>query len=409
MNRPHAATPTIGSGSLRRRGLAGLLLFALGLSSTTVLGGTPASAQAVEETTAGVGLAGQSWTKSAGGGTWGAAVGGAFYRIPTAVQGDHTVRFTLSSPSPWAGHVTLEDEVIPLPASTGPHAVAHVVSVTDGAMDLQLTTAPGVALWDLEVVPHEAATPQPDGQWQRVYRHDFSTLADVAAFQSSPTVNSSLAPGDTANSPLQRPTLAGNVAVVDDSGAQDGKALGVHTRLGTYKTLAGAAHHWTNGRMSIRGQEHAPPVRIRTRLRLTPSANTKSAVMWWPAGGGWPWEVDLVETFGGPSSTAGWGSRQKIAQRWHADLDGDGRATEQLVGDIPLDATQYHVFDLFITPDRMWMEVDGVTRMETTDRRYIPNSPGFFSIGKALTGRRDAAGRTDDAVIVDWVEIYRAR
>jgi hypothetical protein len=54
----------------------------------------------------------------------------------------------------------------------------------------------------------------------------------------------------------------------------------------------------------------------------------------------------------------------------------------------------------------MWIEIGGVKRFETTDKRYIPNGPGFFSIGKALTDGRAMRSRTDDTVFVDWVEIY---
>jgi hypothetical protein len=245
--------------------------------------------------------------------------------------------------------------------------------------------------------------------WERVYRHDFTDLRDVLAFNSSPDKNAKLSPSDSTNSPLQRPTVRGNVEVVGDAAASDGQALGVLTRRGEYQTPSGTARGWVNGRMMVQGQNHAPPVRVRARVKMTRSAYTKSAVMWWPAGGGWPWEVDFAETFGGPSTTEGWGSRQKIAQRWHADLDGDGRAKEELKQDIRLDATRYHVYDLFITPERMWIEIDGTLRMETTDRRYIPKGKGYFTVGKALTQRRDIEGRTDDAVLVDWVEIYRPR
>jgi hypothetical protein len=243
--------------------------------------------------------------------------------------------------------------------------------------------------------------------WSRVYRHDFVDLHDVNAFQSSIAVNSALTGDDTSNSDLQKPTLESNVAVVGDAAAVDGKAMAVYTRKANYETDSGTVYGWTNGRMMINGQNHAPPVRIRVRLRMTASVKVKSAVMWWPAGGGWPWEVDFVETFGGTSLTDYWGSRQNVGQRWHADLNGDGSATEQLIHDDAVDATQYHIYDLHITPSRMWINIDGVTKYETTDTRYIPDNAGFFSIGKALTHRRYAAERTNDTVFVDWLEIYK--
>lgn len=252
----------------------------------------------------------------------------------------------------------------------------------------------------------ELTTP-PKPAWTAVYRNDFVDMRDVNAFQSSATVNGTLKPSDTANSPLQKPSLKSNTAVVSDERASDGKALGVFTRKGTYATPTGTETGWTNGRMSISGQDHAAPVRIKTRLRMTASARAKSAVMWWPAGGGWPWEVDFAETFGGTTTTDYWGSRQYVGQRWHADLDGDGQAIEQLIHDDKVDATAYHVYELVVLQDRMWIEIDGVKTFETTDARYLPKGAGFFTIGKALTGRRDVVGRTDDAVVVDWLEISK--
>ncbi len=355
-------------------------------------------------------MAGQSWSKAtqeSTSGTTAATHGNVSYAFPAATDGAYSVRLTLSSTTAQDMAVTIEGDVVDVSGLVGQKQIDRVATVTDDWLDVSLSAGGAVSLSDITVVPPAGAAVPGSSAWQRVYRQEFASLDDVLAFQSSPTVNSGLLPSDAANSPLQRPSLRSNVTVVGDRSAQDGQALGVFTRIGDYATLAGTATGWSNGRMMIRNQEHAPPVRIRTRLRLTASAFTKSAVMWWPAGGGWPWEVDFVETFGGRSTTDAWGSRQKITQRWHADLNGDGQAKEQLIKDIPLDATEYHVYDLFVTPERMWIEIDGVQRMETTDRRYIPSGPGFFSIGKAMTERRDMPGRTEDAVFVDWVEIYR--
>ncbi len=72
-----------------------------------------------------------------------------------------------------------------------------------------------------------------------MYRHDFTDLRDVTAFQSAPKVNTGLRPGDHANGQLQKPTLSSNIAVVDDAAASDGKAMAVYTRHGTYRTTAG--------------------------------------------------------------------------------------------------------------------------------------------------------------------------
>ncbi len=243
-------------------------------------------------------------------------------------------------------------------------------------------------------------------QWTRIYRHDFTSQADVTAYESGVAANDEIAGSDTDAKILQRPTLKSNVAVVDDSAAGDGKALAVHTRKGNYSTSSGTKYGWTNGRMQISNHEVAPPVRVRARIKMTASVKAKSAVMWWPTDG-WPWEVDFAETFGGSSLTDYWGSRQYVGQRWHADLDGDGDAKEQLEHDDKVDATKYHIYDLFVASDRMWIEIDGVKRFETTDRRYIPTGTGHFSIGKALTHRRDAADRTNDTVFADWVEIYK--
>ncbi len=254
--------------------------------------------------------------------------------------------------------------------------------------------------------PSPSPSPSQCSGWERVYRHDFTDWRDVTVFQSSPRSNDELRSEDTENHALQRPSLASNVELVRDDDADDGHALTVGTHRRTYLTSAGPSTGWTNGRMMIR-QNHTPPIRVSARLRMTASVGAKSAVMWWPAGGGWPWEVDFAETFGGKTVGDYWGSRQAVAQRWHADLDGDGRATEQLQHDDRIDATRFHTYTLTITPERMSVAIDGRETFSTTDRRYIPTGEGFFSVGKALTGGRELPGRTDDQVVLDWVELSR--
>lgn len=246
-----------------------------------------------------------------------------------------------------------------------------------------------------------------DMTWSLSYRHNFSDLHDVSAMTSPKAVNSTLRSTDTDNSRLQKPSLASNVVSVADTAADDGKAMAVYTRRASYRTNSGTTFGWTNGRMALSARNEAPPVRIRARLKFTAAAHAKSAVMFWPAGGGWPWEVDFAESFGGKSTTDYWGGRQHISQRWHGDANGDGKAREQLIHDIGMDGTTYHVYDLFITPSRMWINVDDVLKFETTDTRFIPDSPGFFTVGKALTEVRGSSDRTQDAVLVDYLEIYK--
>ena len=238
--------------------------------------------------------------------------------------------------------------------------------------------------------------------WTRVYRHDFKDLHDVNRFESGKKDND-----DAAD--LRKPTLNANVEVVKDAAAEDGYAIATYTRQGTFQTSAGAKVGWSNGRWQIDGQDMAPPLRIRTRIRTTASIETKSAVMFWPSGGGWSWEVDFLETFGGSSLTQGSGARQTAGERWHFDKDGNGRATEQMIKDFPLDTTRYHVYDLLIGRQTMTLLVDGVAQAATTaaQQGMIPNGVGHFGIGKALTGARDVPGRTEDALYVDWLELYR--
>jgi hypothetical protein len=241
--------------------------------------------------------------------------------------------------------------------------------------------------------------------WTPVYRHDCGSLVGVQVMQSSKLANDACAPDDADNASLQKPTLRTNVEAVHDAGATDGRAIVARVQTDTYLTSAGLEQGWTMGRWSL-PFDAAPPVRVRCRAKFSRSIGTKFAVMWWPAGGGWPWEVDFAECFGGRSLYDYWGSRQTIAQRWHGDVNSDGRAIEQLVFDHKVDGTRYNIFDLRITPQRMSIAINGVERAATTDKRYIPDSPGFFALGTALTGRRDAP-HTEDAVYVDWVEISK--
>jgi fibronectin type 3 domain-containing protein len=283
-------------------------------------------------------------------------------------------------------------------------SIAVIVPAT-AASASSPTSAPDSATVQAAATSSSAATSS--YAWSQVYRNDFTDLRDVNAYQSSVDANSHVQPSDSDNSSLQKPTLSSNVVLSGDSSAADGKAMAVWTRKATYQTANGPVSDWTNGRMMIRGQQQDPPVRVRARIRMTASAKVKSAIMWWPTNG-WPWEVDFAETFGGDTTTDYWGSRQHVSQRWHGDgPDADTRAVEQLVHNDTLDATRYHIYDLFVTPSRMWIEIDGQETFATTDKQFIPDGTGFFSIGKALTHTRGATGRTDDAVYVDWLEIYK--
>lgn len=349
----------------------------------------------------------------------GTVISSAPVSVTTAARPPAITSFTVKQGTPaygsfalaWTASDAVRYEVLRSGVSTPVYSGTQTsVALADSAQTtatftLRAVGADGTVVSSAPVTATTAAQPGPT--WSRVYRHDFADLTDVSAFQSSKTVNDQILPTDTTNSQLQKPSLKSNVQAVADAGADDGKAMGVYTRKGTYATSSGTAQGWSNGRMALVGHNEAPPVRIRTRLRMTASAKAKTAVMWWPAGGGWPWEVDFAETFGGSTTTDYWGSRQFVAQRWHADLNGDGMAKEQLLHDDAIDATKYHVYDLFVTPDRMWIEIDGKKTFETTDKRFIPTGAGFFTVGKALTHRRDAAGRTDDGVFVDYVEIYK--
>jgi hypothetical protein len=241
--------------------------------------------------------------------------------------------------------------------------------------------------------------------WTVAYRTDFTSMDKVNAFQSPASVNDTLSSSDSSNAPLQKPTVSSNVHVVSDSGATDGKALEVDTRQANYQTSSGTKFGWANGRFAISGQTYAPPVRVSVRLRMTASIHTKTAVMWWPSGGGWPWEVDFAETFGGDSLSDYWGGRQHVSQRWHYDTNGDGSAKEQLPAhDDTLDATKYHTYTLNILKGSMFVEIDGVKKYSTTNTAYIPKTAGFFTIGKALTTKRSAT-HTNDAIFADWLTI----
>jgi hypothetical protein len=279
----------------------------------------------------------------------------------------------------------------------------------------------------LEAEPTEPVNPDtkislpvPNG-FTLAYRNTFASaeeIADVTAFESGPAVNGALTPGDTGNSDLQKPSLKANVTKEPDAEATDGYALFVWSRLGTYALPNGAtAQGWTNGRCKI-GPTTPGPIFIRQRGRwLKPSVNIKTAVMWWPGNGQWPWEKDYPETFGGLLGSP-WGDKSQVGIRMHKDQasDADLSAQEQLVKDVQVDGTEYHVYDMLIdhTQPLMVCWIDGVEVFRTTDPKWIAGTGtvsndtvnGFFSVGKALTNRRDAL-HSEDAYIVDYLEFYR--
>ena len=247
------------------------------------------------------------------------------------------------------------------------------------------------------------------GDWKLTYSTDFRDMTGVQQMQSSRDINSTLRDSDDGN--VRQPTVKGNVVLTSAAGARDGKALAVKVQRGTYETNSGTKSGWTMGRMGLAYTQETP-VRVRTRIKMSPAVGTKLAVMWWPKAtpgkSNWRWEVDFAEVFGGHSFTDKWGSRQYVSQRWHADIDGDGSAKEQIIHDDKVDATQWVTYDLFVLPNRMWIEIDGDKTFETTDRRFIPQDAGFFSVGTALTGGRSGS-HSNDTTLIDYVEIYGRR
>ncbi|MDP9432741.1 MAG: family 16 glycosylhydrolase [Actinomycetota bacterium] len=420
------------------RGTNGVLYTASGAdgswSGWTSLGGALAQHAPAAATAGGelrvfvVGVDGQVWTRSLRAGSWSGwtALGGrvlgdlsaaapAAGRASVFVRGTNDKLYVRSvSGSTWTGWGALGGSLsagpaVSLDVTTGGMSV--VTPEVAGALHVRNLTAAGwgsPALLNVPLdgdIPPAPVAPPLSGGWKQVYRHDFTSMTSVIPMRSSPTSNSELLPKDTIQNKLQRPTVPSNVVIVADAAARDSSALAVYTRPASYSTLNGTAFGWANGRMMLAGHNQSPPFRIRTRIKMTASIGVKTAVMWWPERG-WPWEVDFAETFGGSSLTDYWGSRQHVSQRWHGDVNGDGQAREQKIHNIALDATKYHDYDLFVTRDKMWIEIDGVTHYSTTDRRFIPNSPGFFSIGKALTHGRHLP-HTQDAVYVDYVELYK--
>lgn len=240
--------------------------------------------------------------------------------------------------------------------------------------------------------------------WKAVYRNDFVDLRDVHAQESPPAVNTRIGPGDADNASLQKPSVPGGVSIVADAAAGDGKALRVDTAVRQYLTAAGPAVGWTNGRLDLQNHDQAPPFRVRARIRFTPSVETKSAVMWWPNAKGWPWEVDWAETFGGRKGDPIADRRRVTFNYHHARTPGRGAKPHRSF-EADVDATSYHVYDLYVTPQRMWETLDGKL-VGDVGPEWIPSGPGHVAIGKALTGTR-AGQHTEDAVFVDWLEIYK--
>ncbi|GEM_PF-2654719 len=274
----------------------------------------------------------------------------------------------------------------------------HQPSVAPG------TAAPGAA--------HPAARPAPRvwgtlDQWRLVYADDFTNLSGVHIDQSSPLANASLRSGDATNASLQLPSVSRDVRIVSDPQASDHRALEVLTTRGLYRSAGRTVPGWVNGRMQLSGYEAAPPLAISARLRFTPSVQTKGAVMWWPARKGWPWEVDLAETFGGGPGSP-WANRRLITENWHHALHGSKGAVPFIrFEQRHLDAARYHVYTLYITAREMWETVDG-TLVGVAGPPWLPSGRGYFGIGTALTGLR-AGPHTRGAVLVDWVRIYRPR
>jgi hypothetical protein len=242
-------------------------------------------------------------------------------------------------------------------------------------------------------------------QWKLVYEDNFSSTRGIRADRSTAAANGTLRGDDSVNARLQLPTVPSAVRLVHDPSAGGHSAIELQTMWGRYRSGPGWAEGWENGRIEIPRISAVPPFAVSIRARFTRSVETKSAIMWWPAGKrGWPWEVDIAETFGGKSGSP-WADRQLMTENWHHALGVGRRAVPFLRHEQGLNALAYHTYTLYVTRQKIWETVDGRI-VGVAGPPWLPSGRGFLGAGMALTGRRSGQ-HTHNGVFIEWAKLYK--
>lgn len=236
-----------------------------------------------------------------------------------------------------------------------------------------------------------------------VHHEDFAAGMGAWDPWSSPPLKNTAAATDE-----RVPTKAEHHRVVDDPTATGGKALSMLTAVADYPLPDGkTGRGWVTSRGGLQGADVKGPFRLEFRYRVTaPSLGVGYAVMWWPAGGGWPWEVDAAEDFGGDAQ----GRRLRICVRHHYDRNNDGQAKEQDFYDVDLDAFVYRTVAVEWDGARLRQWIDGVkvadyalTKLSFDGTRET----GFFTIGKKQPGAVKGGPITEDELFLDYVTVWR--
>lgn len=133
------------------------------------------------------------------------------------------------------------------------------------------------------------------------------------------------------------------------------------------------------------------------RARFGAGYGVRAAGLLWPAGGGWPPEVDFYEIDGADTKR----TTNRLTNHYGA-TNSMQHASETA------DFTQWHVVGVEWTPDALRYTLDGVVAVTMT--KNVPNRPMWLALQSGITGVSAQPGASTPAVVdidVDWVKIYR--
>ena len=133
------------------------------------------------------------------------------------------------------------------------------------------------------------------------------------------------------------------------------------------------------------------------RARFSAGYGVRAAGLLWPAGGGWPPEVDFFEV----ASVDTYRTTNHLTNHY-------GAANSMQHASETADFTQWHVVGVEWTPDALRYTLDGVVKVTMTNN--VPNRSMWLALQSGITGMSAQPGASTPAVVdfdIDWVKIYR--
>ncbi|WP_460797367.1 glycoside hydrolase family 16 protein [Nocardioides pacificus] len=222
------------------------------------------------------------------------------------------------------------------------------------------------------------------GGWQRVATENFNTLDPQrwSKFQGRPGCCA-----ETVWDP-SRVSVSGGVLTLANHPDADG----------TWRSGGVGAWDWSAATRRF-GRWDA-------RIRFDSGTGISGTALLWPAGEGWPPEINYFEIF------ETWGSRNRLMTTTHYGTPSNHQVDQRITR---AKFTNWHVFSVRWTPRSLTFVVDGRVVHKVRDRAAIPRQrmwPGFQThVHKLGNGKMPSLPGASKSVRmqVDWMRVFKRR